>query len=333
MVFISNSREQSMESLEDFWGVCLNESNKKVLWNGNDITELDDGLDQNDVEQTLELRQACLGENAKEGERNIVNLTADDGSGNELKQSILSMKLGVHEQTQLFLTLFPPITLELVSGKGPVYISGTVTSKLGSESDEDDDDEDEGEEEMENTSASLSPAVAVTRAVGKKRPADSPVQKPAKAVKVEKKDDKSSVPAKGSKSKKPSEDEDEDDDDEGEEDSEGDDEEAESGEEVEIQAKPAKLKTNASIQKKTQATPATPKSGGVTAGTKEESGKKQGKQEPMSIDDIKDKLLKTPTIPKKVDKFNNYISNSYKITDDKIKKQLWEFVQKNRPQS
>lgn len=71
-----------MESLEDFWGklnafhhfnsanytcahsfvishtgVCLNESNKKVLWNGNDITELDDGLDQNDVEQTLELRQ------------------------------------------------------------------------------------------------------------------------------------------------------------------------------------------------------------------------------------------------------------------------------------
>lgn len=72
--------------------------------------------------------------------------------------------------------------------------------ELGSESDEDDDDEDEGEEEMENTSASLSPAVAVTRAVGKvhldlisvwllikpcllqKRPADSPVQKPAKVI-------------------------------------------------------------------------------------------------------------------------------------------------------
>ncbi|KAL5470696.1 hypothetical protein EMCRGX_G028701 [Ephydatia muelleri] len=326
-----------MESLEDFWGVCLDGTNKKVEWNGNDIADLGDDLDENDVEQTLELRQACLGVSAKD-ERNVVNLTANNGSGESITQSILSMKMGIHEQTQLFLTLFPPITLELVSGTGPIYISGTVTSKIDVESDDDEEgDEEDEEEEIENMSASVSPAVAVNKAAGKKRPADSPVQKPAKAVKVEKKDDKivkSSVPAKGSKSKKPSEEEDDDEEDgyeDEDEDSEGEDEEAESGEEDEVQAKPVKQKKNAGAQKKTQAIPVTPKSGGITGA--KESGKKQGKQESMSIEDVKEKLLKTPTIPKKVDKFNNYISNSYKITDDKIKKQLWEFVQKNRPQS
>ena len=41
--------------------------------------------------------QACLGVNAKD-ERNVVNLTANNGSGESITQSILSMKMGIHEQ-------------------------------------------------------------------------------------------------------------------------------------------------------------------------------------------------------------------------------------------
>ena len=62
---------------------------------------------------------------------------------------------------------------------------------------------------------------------------------------------------------------------------------------------------------------------------------------------------KTPNLPKKLDKFNNYIQQNFKVTDDKVcfcqcmymstgglynyeangvqvKKQLWEFAQKAR---
>ena len=59
-------------------------------------------------------------------------------------------------------------------------------------------------------------------------------------------------------------------------------------------------------------------------------------------------LYKQMAVPKKLEKFNNFVSNSFKIKDEsvsaqklkkvathqshllQVKKQLWEFVQKNR---
>ena len=42
--------------------------------------------------------QACLGASAKEGERNIVQVTTENDEGEEVTHSILSMKVGLNEQ-------------------------------------------------------------------------------------------------------------------------------------------------------------------------------------------------------------------------------------------
>ena len=59
-------------------------------------------------------------------------------------------------------------------------------------------------------------------------------------------------------------------------------------------------------------------------------------------------ILQTPNLPRKLDKFSNYVHHNFKVTDDKVcptvcgsqcaplvsvlqvKKQLWEFAQKVR---
>jgi hypothetical protein len=50
----------------------------------------------------------------------------------------------------------------------------------------------------------------------------------------------------------------------------------------------------------------------------------------MNMEDMKEKLKKTPNLPKKLDKFNSYVQQNFKVTDDKVKKRLWEFAQKVR---
>ena len=44
--------------------------------------------------------QACLGAKAKPGERNVVELTAEDENGQEVTHSILSLTVGVMEQVR-----------------------------------------------------------------------------------------------------------------------------------------------------------------------------------------------------------------------------------------
>ena len=44
--------------------------------------------------------QACLGAKAKPGERNVVELTAEDENGQEVTHSILSLNVGGMEQVR-----------------------------------------------------------------------------------------------------------------------------------------------------------------------------------------------------------------------------------------
>eukprot|EP00117_Sycon_ciliatum_P001049 scpid79664/ scgid5709/ Mitotic apparatus protein p62 len=55
----------------------------------------------------------------------------------------------------------------------------------------------------------------------------------------------------------------------------------------------------------------------------------KGKEQP-SIDAIRQKLTTSPNLPKKPEKFNNYIKNTYKVTDQKVISDLWQHVQKSR---
>ncbi len=42
--------------------------------------------------------QACLGAAAKEGERNVVQVTTENDEGDEVTHTILSMRVGLNEQ-------------------------------------------------------------------------------------------------------------------------------------------------------------------------------------------------------------------------------------------
>ena len=49
-----------------------------------------------------------------------------------------------------------------------------------------------------------------------------------------------------------------------------------------------------------------------------------------NLNDLKKKLLASPSLPKKYEKFVNLMKNAHKVTDEKEIKNTWEFVQKNK---
>jgi hypothetical protein len=154
-----------MGPLVEFWGVELSGKCKSVTWPGSEEDF------EPDVTVRLELRQACLGARAKAGERNVVELTAEDEEGDKATHSIVSLTVGGTEQSPLFLDITPPVTFNLAAGSGPIHIVGNVYTELGEfPSDDEESDEDD---EFSNNEAVRS----------RKRAADSPPRKLAKTRK------------------------------------------------------------------------------------------------------------------------------------------------------
>ncbi|XP_054595329.1 nucleophosmin 1b isoform X2 [Nothobranchius furzeri] len=224
-------------------------------------------IDDDDAEQQLSLKAVCLGAEAEDKFHmvEIEGLTYNAKTSKVplavLKPSVLpSLNLGGFEIT-------PPVTFRLVSGSGPVHISGQHFVSV-KESDD---------EEEENNS--------------------SPVKRPASQSLVKK------PPAKKVKT-----DSDEDDEEDSEEDNDDDDESDEDD------VKPQKIVDKV---KKTQA---------------------QGKDKPQagpskspSLAEIKNKLSTAAkegkSLPKTEQKFENFVRTSYKVTDKKVVKDLWSFLQ------
>lgn len=139
-------------------------------------------------------------------------------------------------------------------------------------------------------------------------------------------------------------DEDEDDEDEEDEDDDDEEDEDEGSEEEEMEQAPAPKKTQAVKkpvpQQKGKDTFQTPKQQKVKTPQLAKKGKEatpttvksasKGKPAPPSVDQLKARLLKSPNLPKKPEKFANFIKNTFKIDDANIQKQLWEFVQKSK---
>lgn len=332
--------------MEDFWGAALTKSNKELKWEVED----DEG-DSMYSEKCLELRQACLGAGAKVGERNVVELITDDDDGEEVTHALVSMKVGGTEMAPLFLTLQPPVSFKLVQGSGPVHIVGQITETIDLSMMDDEDDDDEEEEEEEEVKDNASDDLKIKKATSLKRPAPTSASAlPKKMAKVE--PDSALDMSNGDDDKE--EDEEEDDEEDEDEDDEVDDEEddedmeEESEEEEQVKPTPRKLQNNSASKKNgtphikakqgSLKTPQPPK----TAASKQSKtsrslpntpkalgDKKAAQGKEIDIDEIKQKLLKAQ-VPKKLAKFNNFISNSFKIKEDSLKKQLWEFVQKNQ---
>lgn len=71
------------------------------------------------------------------------------------------------------------------------------------------------------------------------------------------------------------------------------------------------------------------------ANGKPASTPKQAKKLPVtpakpSMGELKKKLLASPSLPKKYEKFVNLMKNAHRVSDDKEIKATWEFLQKNK---
>ncbi|KAF3694201.1 Nucleophosmin [Channa argus] len=260
-------------------------------------------VDDDDTEQQLSLKAVCLGAEAEDKFHvvEIEGLTYDGKTRKVplvvLKPSVLpSMSLGGFEIT-------PPVTFRLQSGSGPVHISGQHFVSVK---------DSEDEEEENNTSPVKRPASLMS---GKK-----PLLKKLKM----------------------------DSDDDNEEDSDEDDEDDEDDGSEENDMKPQKVvekdlkKSPESLVKKPNKTPVKPKDlAGKSPGSAVKPqiktpfpGKDKSQAGPSkspSLTEIKSKFSTAAKegkpLPKTEQKFENFVRSSFKITDKKVVKDLWSFVQ------
>ena len=327
-----------MDPIVDFWGAELSAKQKRVQW-----PKPGDEMDP-DVIVKLDARHAALGAKAKEGERNVVEITTEDETGEEVTHTILSLRVGGTEQTPMFLELFPPVTFTLVAGSGPLHIVGTIYTDFDSDFTEDEEEEEEENEEEER-------AASTVVKMSSKRPAMSPPSKPKKALKLGNGEEQ--VQEEEESEKEPDEKEEMDEEEDSEEESSEEEEEEEEKEETEpkkvtktptksILVNKAKSESlqKPSIQKTTPVqfkTPQpvkgkkTPKGTVATPSTAEQGkGSKKTSKTPVGVEEVKKRLKRTQNLPKKYDKFTSYVFHNFKVTDEKVKKELWEFVQKSR---
>lgn len=260
-------------------------------------------LDDEDTEQQLSLKAVCLGAEAEDK----FHMVEVEGLGYDaktakvpiavLKPSVLpSMNLGGFEIT-------PPVTFRLVSGSGPVHISGQHFVSV-----KDSDDE---EEEENNTSPV-------------KRPASLSLLKkpPQKKIKMDSDDD--------------DDDEEEDSDEDEDDDDESDEEDAKPQKNVAKELK----KSPQSVPKKPNKTPV--KQNGPSGKSSGNAAKPQNKtpvkakpqagpSKTFTLPEIRNKLSSAAKegkpLPKTEQKFENFVRTSYKVTDKKVVKDLWSFLQ------
>lgn len=289
-----NGLEEESLAPQTFLYGCELEAGKDVVFNPDD----------DDFEHQLDLRMACVDPSTKD-ELHMVEVEGQDIEGQKIKAILVSLKPSALPSVCLGgFTITPPVVFRLKAGSGPVHLSGQhLVMAIDQSFDEDVDDEDEEEEEEVKTS--------------KKRPAMSPADKSKKKMKMEVDDDDE-------------DDEDEDDEDE----DEDDDEEDEDDEEEEMPVTPPAAKQKAAAQNGKSPKPSTP--GKNEAKTPKVKGEKSPKapstpKVPLTLQQIKDKILeglkKGVALPKVQMKFENYVKNSYKVSDEKIVADLWKWSQ------
>ncbi|XP_074642536.1 uncharacterized protein LOC141899855 isoform X2 [Tubulanus polymorphus] len=123
---MSTSRQPSIsaakgDAKEYFWGCTLNAENRVVEW-----TFLEEEGDADYMAHTLFLRHAVCGPDAKEGENNVVEIETEMFEGKPIKQPILSLIPGKNNMTLLDISMdhFCPVKFHLISGSGPIHLSG-----------------------------------------------------------------------------------------------------------------------------------------------------------------------------------------------------------------
>ncbi|XP_030841322.1 mitotic apparatus protein p62 isoform X3 [Strongylocentrotus purpuratus] len=331
---------------EYFWGATLSKDKKIFKWDPeSDFLDDEDDDEEDSISHFLFLKQAVLGVEAKDDDRNVIEVETINFDGDTVIQPLLSLRLGLNESTNLDIGLQPPVTFKLALGSGPVYLSGQHALDLqedeefgkdfeGAEAyevgDEDLEDEDEGEEdeEEEETPKKGSPKRIVKKIAAvkgrMKGKGDELDEDEDEDDDEEEEEEEEIQTAKGKKRPAPSakgpakkmalgDDDDEDDDEEDDEDEEGmDDEDEEEEEEDSSPAKPAKKakgKVNGTAKPK-----GTPKS---------QANKGSKEKKTYSLEDMKQDLIKSPSKPKKEEKFKNFVKSKFHLSEGKKIQELW----------
>ncbi|KAM6984232.1 nucleophosmin 1a [Tautogolabrus adspersus] len=289
-----NGLDEEPMAPQTFLYGCVLEAGKEVVFNPED----------DDFEHQLDLRMVCVDASTKD-ELHMVEVEGQDTEGQKIKAALVSLKPSTLPSVCLGgFTITPPAIFRLKAGSGPIHLSGQhLIMMSGDQSfDEEEDDDDEEEEEDVRTS--------------KKRPATSPALKSQKKMKMD------------------AEEEDDDDDDDEDMDDEDDDEDEESEDEespVKAKATPSKPKTPA--QNGSSSKPGTPakKQERTPKGKGEKSPKNPQTPKALTVPEMKAKMMeavkKGVVLPKIQLKFENFVKNSYRISEAKEIGDLWKWRQ------
>merc|ERR1712168_1134160 len=124
------------------------------------VLKLDEDVNDDEERHLLLLKQVCLGVNAVEGERNVVEIHTTDFSDKEQRHPIASLTLGKREFANLDLCLSwsktKEIKLKLVMGSGPITLTGNHFIEYLALPEEADDPNYVPEETEDETEAELS---------------------------------------------------------------------------------------------------------------------------------------------------------------------------------
>merc|ERR1712243_486711 len=171
---------------EDYflWGTELSRS-KDVF-----VLKLDEDINEDEERHLLLLKNFCLGLNAIEGERNVVEIHTTDFSDKEQRHPVASLTLGQKDFANVDLCLTfsktKEVKFKLVMGSGPVTITGNHYVEYLTVPEEDDDpdfvpeeiDESElkdlAEERAKPVDAGVNGSAAPSGGEGKRKRAASP---------------------------------------------------------------------------------------------------------------------------------------------------------------
>merc|ERR1711872_1043820 len=130
----------NVDTHEEFWGITLTGERKVHTWNPAEAEE--------DVEHKIQVTQACLGQKAKDGERNVIEVMTEDDDGKKISCAIVSLRVGFVECMHLELGFTNPVKFMLKEGNGPISLCGVHLSALPLDLDNDNemDSSDEDEE-------------------------------------------------------------------------------------------------------------------------------------------------------------------------------------------
>ncbi|CAJ1064302.1 nucleophosmin 1a [Xyrichtys novacula] len=287
-----NGLDEQMAPQTFLYG-CLLEAGKEVIFNPED----------DDLEHQLDLRMACVDLNTKD-ELHTVEVEGQDTEGQKVKAVLVSLKPSTLPSVCLGgFTITSPAIFRLKSGSGPIHLSGQHLVMMEADQSFDEEEDEEEEEEEDNVRTS------------KKRPATSPAVKSQKKMKMDMDEE---------------DDDDEDDDEDMDDDDDEEDEEDE--EESPVKAKPAPSKQKSPAQNGKNSKPETP----AKKQTPKGKGEKSPKTPPtpkaaLTVPEMKAKMMESVkkgiSLPKAQLKFENYVKNSYRVSDAKEVAELWKWRQ------